>query len=101
MKGSIEIDAFVDYLRSQNLVIAPAHMVLETVKVERLRDKLLRRKFMTFSEISKSELWGKISRTRVYQIAMEHAREDEIIGDTQKKILTMAVVRIAKQRSTL
>ncbi len=98
MEGTIEISAFMDYLRKNNLVVAPAEMLV--VDKGPLQKKLLAKKTASYKEISESGIWGDISQKRAYQIAKELAKPMEIIKpgkltNSPEKIITIAVKRIA------
>ncbi|MDH7444655.1 hypothetical protein [Aquimarina sp. 2201CG14-23] len=106
MEGLISIPELMQHMKRENLVIAPAHLVMkEQTHLEVLRKKTLAKKSLAYSEIAKAKLWGDITQKRVYTIAKEFAKELEIIKPGNKcnspeKIIISAVIRIAKQRNT-
>ncbi len=106
MKGNVSIKEFMVHLKKENLLIVPAHLVMdELTHKAALRKKILSKKAVTYREISNSGLWGDITQKRAYQIAKTFAKPLEIIkpGCTEnspEKLLTIAAIRIAKQRKT-
>ncbi len=103
MEGTIKISEFVDYLAKNNLVVAPASMLV--VDKRPLKNKLLAKKTATYKEISESGIWGDISQKRAYQIAKENTDPMEIIKpgnhpNAPEKIVITAIKRIAQIRES-
>lgn len=100
--GTIDAQTFMEYLKRNDLVIAPAAMI----RVDRkpLQIKALKKPALAYGEISAAGLWGDITQKRVYQLAKQFSREGEIIrpgenDNSPEKILTGAVKRIAILRN--
>ena len=73
------LDQFVDYLKSNDLIIAPRHLVEERVKMQSAIDLVNRKKFASFKELSDSQVFGKISPQGVKIFLKKYASEDDLI----------------------
>lgn len=106
MNGNVSIAELFAHLKKENLVVAPAHLVMDQLTHKSvLRKKILSKRAITYREISDSGLWGDITQKRAYQIAKSLAKPLEIIkpgnkDNSAEKIITSAAIRIAKQRNT-
>lgn len=72
------------------------------IKQEQLKDKILRKKWITYKEIADSNIWDVKSKSGVERIVKEDVDKDCL--DTSKqpfKIHRSEVERIAKNRGTL
>ena len=106
MEGVVNIENLMQHLQANDLVIAPRALVENELKQRELlhlRSRLLAKKALTMKEIADSQLWGKIATKSVKEFAKTHAKENELFPTTkgklkQYKLLTTAVIRIAKQR---
>ncbi len=100
----VSIQELLQHMKQENLVIAPAHLVMtEQSNIGALKHKMLKKKALTYSEISKAKIWGDISQKRAYTISKEFAKPMEIFkpgknSNSPEKIIISAVIRIAKQR---
>ena len=106
MKGTVKISEFVEFLTDNDMVIAPVNTVMRVDKMA-LKSVLMKKPVLSYAEIYEAEIWGRITRKRVYQIAKKYAREGEIISadksevyNDPEKIVISAVKRIAKMRNT-
>lgn len=105
MEGIIDISAFMDHLEQHDLVIAPRRLVEKRGAIERKQKHCLRKKMLSFKEISDAGLWGEIQPSSVKAFAKKYAKQGELIQvpNGQKmmyKITIGAVERIAKIRGT-
>ena len=103
MEGVIKVSDFVNHLRENDLVIAPAKQVKKDVGY--LRYKLLQSQMVSYHEIYDAQFWGDVTRKRVYQLAKKYSRDGEIVktndgATSAEKIVVSAVIRIAKMRGT-
>lgn len=106
MEGTVDIQAFREYLERHDLVISPRVLVENRLKLEKKRNEILRKKMITFREICESAVWGEnLQQQSVKAYAKKYAKPDEIIQvkrgqKSELKITIGAVERIAKQRGT-
>lgn len=97
MEGLVNIQDFMEHLQRNNLVIAPAKMVKKDVTG--LRKKVLRKNMLTLNDITEAELWGNITRKRVYQIAKDNQEDAGVISVGGVTKLTKSFVeRVARMR---
>lgn len=98
MEGTVSIPDFVRYLKDNHLIIAPE----DYFKREQLKDKILKKKWITYKEIADSQIWIAKSKSGVERIVKEDVDPDCL--DTSKqpfRIHRSEVERIAKDRGTL
>ena len=86
-------------LKDAGLVIAPYEMVfpnnVKGVPLAEYRERVLRKKLIKLSEISKAQLWGEVGQKRVYQLAQKLVPEKDRIQKKPKGeiYIPRAVVR--------
>ena len=73
------LDQFVDYLKSNDLMIAPRDLVQERLKVQSAIDLVNRKVFASFKELSDAQVFGKISPQGVKIFLRKYAKEDDLI----------------------
>jgi hypothetical protein len=73
------LQQFVDYLKSNDLMIAPRDLVQERVKVQSAIDLVNRKVFASFKELSDAQVFGKISPQGVKIFLKKYAKEDDLI----------------------
>jgi hypothetical protein len=73
------LQQFVDYLKSNDLMIAPRDLVQERVKVQSAIDLINRKVFASFKELSDAQVFGKISPQGVKIFLKKYAKEDDLI----------------------
>lgn len=97
MEGLVNIPDLMDYLKRHDLVIAPAKMVEKDLTI--LRRLALKKNLLTLKEVTDAELWGKLTKNRVRQLAVLHARENEYIRHNGMMKMTKGLVeRVARIR---
>lgn len=98
LEKTIKVSELFDYMREEGLVIVPRS---EALKYQ-YKEKVLRKKFLTYKEIADAGLWGDIQKSRVEAIAKAEVQPHEIdkSGHTFR-ISRHAVERIGKNRGTL
>jgi hypothetical protein len=105
MKGTVNILDFIEHLQQHNLVIVPQSMVTKDCKG--LQKRLLSKNMATYKEIADSAIWGDVTKTRVYQIARQQCRTNEILilrnayAKDITKITRGAIERIARIRGII
>ena len=74
---------FMQMLKEEGLVIGPRTVfeanTVKGVPLDQYRERILRKKMLSFSEISDAKLWGPIGQKAVYQIAMKEVPADELV----------------------
>jgi hypothetical protein len=73
------LQQFVDYLKSNDLMIAPRDLVQERVKVQSAIDLVNRKVFASFKELSDAQVFGKISPQGVKTFLKKYAKDDDLI----------------------
>jgi hypothetical protein len=73
------LDQFVDYLKSNDLMIAPRDLVQERLKVQSAKELVSRKVFASFKELSDAQVFGKISPQAVKIFLKKYAKEDDLI----------------------
>jgi hypothetical protein len=73
------LEQFVDYLKSNDLMIAPRDLVQERVKIQSAVDLVNRKVFASFKELSDAQVFGKISPQGVKIFLKKYAKEDDLI----------------------
>ena len=73
------LEQFLDYLKSNDLMIAPRDLVQERVKIQSAVDLVNRKVFASFKELSDSQVFGKISPQGVKIFLKKYASEDDLI----------------------
>jgi hypothetical protein len=97
MEGVVKISDFMEHLHRNGLVIAPAKMVEKDLTI--LRRLALKKRLLTLKEVTDAELWGKLTKNRVRQLAVLHARDGEYIRHNGMMKMTKALVeRVARVR---
>lgn len=105
MNADVTLNArdFMQMLKDEGLVIGP-RTVFESDKVEGVpfqeyRERIKRRKLISFSEISKAKLWGEIGQKQVYNIAKKELPSSDFATiDNRLKIPRETVKSIAVAR---
>lgn len=107
MQGLVSIPEFVDYLQKNGLVIARAQDVVgeaeaaeavQNIKLERLRERLLKKPWLTLHEILQLSLLNVTTKQALrYWIDTGTIRNNEHKTDSKNRIvvLTSAVKRLA------
>lgn len=103
MEGFISIDAFVDHLKREDLVIVPRSdyesTLIDGLTLPAYRRKILAKTWITFSEISKAKLWGDIGQKAVYTIALKECDAEKILKKKRVwKLHKIEVKRIMRLR---
>jgi|AntRauTorckE6833_2_1112554.scaffolds.fasta_scaffold46378_3 hypothetical protein len=73
------LDQFVEYLKSNDLMIAPRDLVQERLKRQSAIDLVNRKVFASFKELSDAQVFGKISPQGVKTFLMKYASEDDLV----------------------
>jgi hypothetical protein len=73
------LEQFVDYLKRNDLMIAPRDLVQERVKIQSATDMVNRKVFASFKELSDAQVFGKISPQGVKIFLKKYAKEDDLI----------------------
>ena len=95
---------FMQMLKDQGMVIGPKTVfdrnAVDGIPLETYRERVLRNKLISFSQISKARLWGDIGQKAVYTIAKEHLPESDLVKISNRliKIPREAVKSIAASR---
>ena len=105
------LDRFMQRLEARGLLVIPAELAeerLQETEAARLRAQLLRKKALSFREISEAMIWThsdgrKLNQKAVQHYAQKNARPEELIkvpyGQREIwKLATSAVQRLAIQR---
>lgn len=98
LEETVSISELFERMRREDLVIVPRGFV----KQEQLKEKILRKKWITYKEIADSQIWNAKSKSGVERIVKEDVDKDCL--DTSKqpfKIHRSEVERIAKNRGTI
>ena len=95
---------FMQMLKEEGLVIGPRTIfeanLVNGIPFEQYRSRIIKKKLISFSEISKARLWGTIGQKQVYNIAMDLVPEaDQVkINNRLIKIPRETVLSIAASR---
>jgi len=73
------LNQFVEYLKSNDLMIAPRDLVQERLKRQSAIDLVNRKVFASFKELSDAQIFGKISPQGVKTFLMKYASEDDLV----------------------
>ncbi|WP_424493941.1 hypothetical protein [Salinimicrobium sp. GXAS 041] len=98
MDGTVKIPDLVDYMKREGLVWAKESELLPV----KLKERYLRKKSLTYKEISDARLWGKIGKKAVEAIAKSQVLSHEKFKEGNAfKIRISAVRRIGEKRGSL
>lgn len=111
MEGLIKISDFVDYMRTEGLVLvneneAKGITIYKDAKIASLRSSLRKKKALKFSEIAKAGFFGVSTRKGVRHIVMNQLTDAEYFrsGASDRSpilVLTSAVLRISKLKGVI
>ena len=97
LERTISIAELFDYMRKEDLVIAPRQLVEQ----EQLKEKIMRKKWITMKEIADSGIWG-VGKVTVKAIVKDQVDQDAVNKTHAPfKIHRSEVERIAKNRGIL
>ena len=97
MKGTVNIEDFISYLKDNDLVITSRAFA----ENKALKEKIFRKKWITLKEIADSEIWG-VKKQAVKVIVREEVQEDAIDKSRYPyKVHRGEVERIAKNRNII
>tara|TARA_Y100001963_G_C6693368_1_gene405750 strand:- start:656 stop:949 length:294 start_codon:yes stop_codon:yes gene_type:complete len=97
MDGIVNIPDLLDYMKKEGLVLVKEKDIIPS----RLQERYLRKKSLTFKEISDANIWGEIGKSRVEAIAQDLLPHEKFKSGNKWKVHRSAVERIAKNRGTL
>ena len=91
------VGELIRYMEDNDLIIAPRQLIKE----QQLKEKILRKKWITLKEIADSKIWG-VKKDAVKLIVKKEVDPDCIDAEEAPfKIHRSEVERIAKNRGTL
>lgn len=103
MSDMVSVDALVNRLKREGLIVVPQKQweerLIDGLTLSAYRKKVMSQLWLSFSEISKAQLWGAIGQKRVYTIAKEMAdpakmlRMEGIIKIHRSQVKTIQVQR--------
>lgn len=74
---------FMRLLKEQGMVIGPRTVfesnLVDGIPLEQFRERVMRKKLLTTSDVSKAQLWGKIGRKAVTAIVRNQIDEKDIL----------------------
>ncbi|MAM27456.1 MAG: hypothetical protein CMC13_00380 [Flavobacteriaceae bacterium] len=94
----IKASDFMQMLKEQGLVIGPktvfdAQMV-KGIPLNHYRNRILRKKLLSASEISDAQLWGAIGQKMVYTIIKNEVPEDDQIKVGYKNTIKIPIATV-------
>ena len=94
---------FVDYLKSNDLIIAPRQLVDEKIEHQKAKDLVNRKKYASFKELADASVFGDLTAQGVRAFLMKHAKDDLVKvhkGQRQVwKLRTKAIQQLQNLRS--
>lgn len=100
MEGYIKIEDFIDYLKMNDLVIAPRSVV----ELNETRTRLLNRRWLKVSHIKKGGFWDVKSRDAIINIIKSFPKSEYRLIDGKKpyyEVSKQAVIIEAKRRGVI
>jgi hypothetical protein len=73
------LDQFVDYLKTNDLIIAPRDLVENHLEVRTAKDVIKRKRYASFKELSDAQIFGNITPQAVKAFLKKYANEDDLI----------------------
>lgn len=74
-----DLSEFVEYLKCNDLIIVSKDLIAEKLAERKALDLIHRKKYVTFKELSKAQVFGKLTAQGVRAFLKKHAREDDLI----------------------